>query len=107
MDEAQIAKREQELREQYPAMFSHPECQAGEVWTGDQVVDVVDINAYLYKQSGLLSARVGNAKLLKSKFSYSSGGRKHEEERYLQHHGIFVNLREYILAEEASKQKKS
>lgn len=106
MDEAQIVKREQELREQYPAMFSHPECRPGEIWAGDCIVDVVHINAGLYREAGLLSARVGDAKLIKRKTMVYVGNRGREEEHEFQHNGIFVNIREYILAEEASKQKK-
>jgi hypothetical protein len=97
VDEDQLVKREQELREQYPAMFSHPECRSGEVWIGDQLCDVAVINVHIYKTLGMSSARADSKKPVMGKL------KGHDEE--FEFWPIFVNLREFILAEEAHKQK--
>jgi len=102
MDEATLLIRAQELREQYPAMFSHPECQLGEVWVGDVLVDIVPIQVSRYKKGGLSSARVGKA-FQKAIELEGKTGRK--EATILQHHGIFANLREYLSVVEAQAKK--
>jgi hypothetical protein len=105
MDEAQILKRELELREQCPEMFSHPECLPGEVWLGDQVVDVVHMNAGIYRNAGLTSARVGNARMGKITGQLSGvAGKPVEREFDCRFHGIFANLHELIIEEEKHKQ---
>jgi hypothetical protein len=57
MDQAFYAKREAELRKEYPKMFSHPGVKPGEVCLGEQLCDVVELNVDLYRKAGMPSVR--------------------------------------------------
>jgi len=57
----QIAQKEKEMREKHPKMFAHLGCKPGEVWYGDQLVDVVGMNISIYRQHGVPSAPARDA----------------------------------------------
>jgi hypothetical protein len=88
MTEDQITKREEELREQYPHMFSHPELRAGEIYYAEQPVDFAIFNVQLHQNAGLRSARLGEGFLK----DFQSLGE-------ITHHPFFANLREYLECE--------
>jgi hypothetical protein len=77
---------EENLRKQYPQMFEHLELRPGEVWLGSEVVDVVYLNAEIYRRNGTPSARVGNPYFDKLKGLYGE----------FEFHPIFVKLSEFI-----------
>lgn len=77
-----LEQREQELRKQYPAMFSHPQLKEGEVCLGIYLCDVAALNTRSYQVAGLTSARLGEGVI-----NPSDG---------FQYDPIFASLREYL-----------
>lgn len=96
MTEEQIARREQELREQCPHMFSHPECGLGEICLDIQLIDIAVVNINIYRSLGMPSVRPGEP-ALKSFQGYEK----------MTFRPIIAKLVEYILTEEAHGQKNS
>ena len=86
---------EEKWRTENPLMFSHPEAMSGEVWIGDDIVDLVYINIDKYKRKGLPSARMGKP------FLRDAGTHKG-----ITHYPVFANLNELIKAEEEHAQNK-
>ncbi|KKQ03901.1 MAG: hypothetical protein US18_C0029G0004 [Parcubacteria group bacterium GW2011_GWB1_36_5] len=84
------AELEAEMREQSPAMFTHPGLQPGEVWIVDQVIDFALVNVALHRQHGMPSARFENE--TRTMVSVEVNGRV---EKY-PGHSMFVKLDELI-----------
>jgi hypothetical protein len=60
VDQTQIDQRIQELRDQYPAMFSHPELKPGEICLGHQPHEFLALNIPGYRNKGLVSVRISD-----------------------------------------------
>jgi hypothetical protein len=65
---------EAEMRKQCPEMFNHPGLRPDEVWLGDQIIEIVFVNAHEYRQAGLKSVRVGDEDVLVKTSCYSAPG---------------------------------
>ncbi len=59
MDEASLRDKERELRGKHPEFFAHPDLRSGEILISSQVGEVVYRHADIYRQHGVVSARVG------------------------------------------------
>ncbi|MFA6076772.1 MAG: hypothetical protein WC735_01710 [Candidatus Paceibacterota bacterium] len=79
-------------------MFTHPRLLPGEVWIGNQVMEVVYLNASIYRQHGVPSARVGKESV-KVHLQYKVNDGVSEEGDF-EGRSIFVNLNELIAAME-------
>lgn len=98
MTEEQIDSRLAEWRAKYPKMFSHADALSDEVWIGDHLVDVAEMNLSFARKAGVVSARLGvNSVLLELKVSSfrTDGNMAKEELVGLAHLPMFANAREY------------
>lgn len=95
-----FARREREMREEFPWMFDHPGLLPGEVWVIDQLVEGACANAMVWSAQGV-PARVGKEPVLKP-HKLGSG-----ETRVLDYRPLFVNLRALIEAVEKIQNDKS
>ena len=86
-----MKQKEQEMREKFPHMFVHPELRAGEVWAGDCLIDVVSINAQIYRNEGVPSTRISPNPTM---------GKIKGIEVDMEFRAVFMDLKELILAEE-------
>ena len=85
--------REQELRERYPAIFTHPELLPGEVCVGNDVGEFLELQLDMYHKNGMPSARIGNKPAVNTLDS--------DDKMYqLFCRPLFVKLTELISAEE-------
>lgn len=109
MDQALVAQKIEELRNSYPAMFSHKEAGSSEVWVGDRVVDVIGREIGLYHGNGMPSARKGKAfmKSIAVETWDPSTCKKASSREEFTHFPIFVDKKEFALAILADKKSHS
>ncbi len=92
-----LLQLENELREGCPQMFTHPDLMQGEIWIGDYIIDVVGLQAGLYRSHGIPSTRVGTKPVM--------GKLKQFPNEEFEFRSVFMNLREFLIANEKYKQE--
>jgi len=95
-----IMEREARMRQEFPAMFNHPQARSNEIWIGNQIFEVAYQNASIYRtEGGLKSLRVSNEPVM-VRIRVSSIG-KIWEEKEVEGRSLFVDLQEYLAATES------
>ncbi len=97
-----LAQKEKELREKYPAMFSHPELRAGEVQIEDALYELSGHRRQTLKNIGFQSARFGSSHVEKvAILIVNNDSSLTPTSTNLSFFPIFVSLEEYFKVVEA------
>ena len=97
MDQAQLAEKEKELREKFPAMFEQDGIRPGEVCIGVLIAEAAGAQAAVYCTAGLTSARCGE--MFFAPFKGIEGD--------VAHAAIFADLREYLEVREKYEEREA
>lgn len=99
MDEKDIRAKEAELRRDFPEMFNVEGIKSGEICFSCQVIDVVDLNAGIYKSHGLTTVRVSDRPTLIK--------REDCRNQEIDHRYMFASVREFIEVEDRLKNERA